>query len=135
MTLIFEHKITQTKNPNTKTTYIVEKDCTNLITEEQYRNITNEDTIKWFRRIGGTESVTKSYTNYGYVPTRIVSTSPNKQDRTLRDFVFCYLSYNEAIEYSKIFKEYKDGLFYLKRFKKGKTFIELKEILKNRLEQ
>tara|TARA_R110000824_G_scaffold81087_1_gene203642 strand:- start:190 stop:459 length:270 start_codon:yes stop_codon:yes gene_type:complete len=77
-----------TKNPNTKTTYLVEKENTEEITPTQYRNITSNDTLKWFRRLGGSETAERSYTCRGYNITTLTSTSPNKQSKTIRQFKF-----------------------------------------------
>ena len=45
------------KNPNTKTTYIVESKEVTEVTERQHYLTTNDDTVKWFRRLGGSESI------------------------------------------------------------------------------
>lgn len=63
-------------------------------TEEEEKNITFEcylnivDSIPFFRNLGGSETVTKSYTKYGLIPVKIISTSPCKNDRTIRTFKF-----------------------------------------------
>ena len=76
------------KNPNTKTTYKeVSKEVKN-IDFEQYDKITNIDTIAWFRRLGGSETATKAYTSQGYKTVKLVSTSPDKQNKTIREFKF-----------------------------------------------
>ena len=76
------------KNPNTKTTFDVVSESTEVITEQNYKNIVSDDTIKWFRRLGGSESVTRGYTRVGYLVTRLVSTSPDRQSKTIREFSF-----------------------------------------------
>lgn len=76
------------KNPNTKTTYIEVSKTVENIGFEQYDNITNKDTLSWFRRLGGTETATKTYTSQGYKTVRVVSTSPDKQYKTIREFEF-----------------------------------------------
>ena len=50
------------KNPNTKTTFDVVDESNRVITEQNYKNIVSDDTIKFFRRLGGSESVTRGYT-------------------------------------------------------------------------
>ena len=50
--------------------------------------LTNKETLKWFRNLGGSETATKEYTSRGYNITKLVSTSPNKQERTIRTFNF-----------------------------------------------
>ena len=77
-----------TKNPNTKTTYIVDSKEVKTIDKETFDKITNDDTIKWFRRLGGSESVERGYTYEGYVVTKLTSTSPDKQRKTIREFNF-----------------------------------------------
>ena len=42
----------------------------------------------FFRRLGGTERHTKNYTSQGYKVVKIVSTSPDKKNRTIREFSF-----------------------------------------------
>ena len=80
------------KNPNTKTTYIQDKQTREEITTREYRNITSADTLKFFRRLGGTESAQRSYTCAGYVAgyvvTKLTSTSPDRQNKTVREFKF-----------------------------------------------
>jgi hypothetical protein len=46
-----------TKNPNTKTTYIVESVEVSEVKKRQHNLTTCVDTVKWFRRCGGTETV------------------------------------------------------------------------------
>lgn len=58
------------------------------ITREQYRNITDDDTIKWFRRLGGSETATRGYTCDGYKIVKLISTSPGRDLRTVREFEF-----------------------------------------------
>lgn len=76
------------KNPNTKTTYIEVDKTVENIDFEQYDNITSKDTLKFFRRLGGSETATKAYTSQGYKIVRLVSISPDKQNKTVREFKF-----------------------------------------------
>ena len=90
---IMENKIILTetrliKNPNTKTTYIVESKEVTEVTEKQHHLVTNNDTVKYFRRLGGSESVQRSYTKQGYLVTKLVSTSPDKQNKVIREYKF-----------------------------------------------
>jgi hypothetical protein len=78
------------KNPNTKTTYLLNHESTGEITAEQYNNITNTDTLKYFRRIGGSESAIFGYTCNGYKVTKLTSKSPGKQIKIVRTFKFTY---------------------------------------------
>jgi hypothetical protein len=79
-----------TKNPNTKTTYLLENETTETISEEQHRNITSEDTLRFFKRLGGSENRIFGYTCNGYKVTRLTSTSPDKITKVVRTFKFIY---------------------------------------------
>ena len=61
---------------------------TKEISREFYRNATDEKAIKFFRRLGGIETVQKNYTKWGFLPVRILSTSPDRQQRIIREFDF-----------------------------------------------
>lgn len=74
------------KNPNTKTTYIEESKTVEEVTKEQH--FLYFDSVKWFRRLGGSESVINSYTCAGYLGTQLISTSPDKQTKVIREFKF-----------------------------------------------
>lgn len=54
--------------------------------EELHRKITEADTLRWFRRIGGSEYAVRSYTPAGFIVTRLVSTSPDRTVRKVRRF-------------------------------------------------
>ena len=64
--------------------YLTVKEVTKAITEEVYNNITSKKTINFFRKSGGTEKVTRK----GGRVTRLVSTSPSGEFRTIRVFKF-----------------------------------------------
>lgn len=55
---------------------------TEEITIKEYDNIFSS--INFFKTLGGTERVYKSYTIAGYIPTKLVSTSPNKETKVIR---------------------------------------------------
>jgi N-acetyl-anhydromuramyl-L-alanine amidase AmpD len=74
------------KNPNTKTTYIVDSNKVEPITESQYNNYINS--IPFFRRLGGSESLQRAYTCYGYKVYKLTSKSPDKQTKVVREFNF-----------------------------------------------
>jgi hypothetical protein len=76
------------KKEGTKSVFIAEETSEKTIDEKHYRNATEEGAIKFFRRLGGTETVTREYTCYGYKVVKIVSTSPNKEKRTIREYEF-----------------------------------------------
>jgi hypothetical protein len=78
------------KNPNTKTTYLLNCEESREITEKEFFNMTNADTLKFFRRLGGTESAIFGYTCNGYKVTKLTSTSPDKQIKIVRTFKFIY---------------------------------------------
>ena len=78
------------KNPNTKTTFLTEFTETVIIDFETYNSITNKETLKWFRRLGGTETATKSYTWKGYYITKLVSKNPERNVKMIRTFKFIY---------------------------------------------
>jgi len=81
-------KTKQVKKPNTKTVWLTESVETEEVTLSQHNKATNDGTLKWFRRLGGSETVTRSYTCVGYLPTKVVSTGPDKQERTIREYEF-----------------------------------------------
>ena len=54
------------------------------IDEERYNNMTSEESIKFFKGLGGTEKATRK----GGRVTRLVSTSPTGELRTIRTFEF-----------------------------------------------
>ena len=88
MYTIIETKTKLEKKAGTKNAYReVSKEVTE-ITERQHELTTNDDTIKWFRRLGGSQSVTHGYTYAGYVVIKLVSTSPDKQNKTVREYKF-----------------------------------------------
>ncbi len=86
--MIILTKKTYKKNPNTKTTYILESEETKEITMREHYNITSIETQKWFRRSGGSESANYGYTSQGYKVTNLISTSPNKETKIVRTFKF-----------------------------------------------
>ena len=59
---------------------------TGVYNQKQYDNCTSDETCAWFRRLGGSETVTRSYTFAGYIPTRIVSCNPSRTTRKVRTF-------------------------------------------------
>lgn len=61
---------------------------TKTIDKKQYDNITNVDTLKWFRRLGGSETATKNYTSRGYNVVKLISKSPDKSIEVIREFNF-----------------------------------------------
>ena len=54
------------------------------INEEKYNNMTSKEAINFFRNLGGTEKVTRK----GGRVTKLVSSSPSGELRTIRTFEF-----------------------------------------------
>ena len=61
---------------------------TKEIDNKHYQNMVSDDTVKWFRRIGGSETVTRGYTYYGYLPVEVISCNPGRTIRKVRIFAF-----------------------------------------------
>lgn len=59
---------------------------TKTISKLFYYNVTDEKSIRFFRNLGGIETVQRNYTKMGYIPVRILSTSPNRETRIIRSF-------------------------------------------------
>ena len=62
------------KNPSETTT--------RKITVEEYDNIFSS--IDFFKSLGGSERIYKNYTLAGYIPTKLVSISPDKEIKIIR---------------------------------------------------
>lgn len=60
-----------------------ETEITN-IDQETYDNIFSKETQSFFRRLGGYERASKSYTTAGYIVTRLISISPDKKRKIVR---------------------------------------------------
>lgn len=88
MYTIIETKTELEKKAGTKNAYKEISKEVNEVTEEQHRLTTNDDTVKWFRRLEGSETVTRGYTYAGYVVVKLVSTSPDKESKTVREYKF-----------------------------------------------
>lgn len=46
------------------------------------------EAIPFFRNLGGSETVTMGYTKKGYLPIKIINTSPSREDRSIYHFKF-----------------------------------------------
>jgi len=88
METITMHKTELLKNPDTKTTYFKKDESFDNITRDQYNHLTKDETLKWFRRIGGSETAERSYTCRGYNVTKLISTSPDREIKIIRKFKF-----------------------------------------------
>lgn len=69
---------------NNTNEYVTLNKVIKTITEEIYNNMTSKETIEFFKGLGGTEKVTRKQ---GRV-TKLVSTSPSGEVRTIRTFEF-----------------------------------------------
>jgi hypothetical protein len=76
------------KKLGTKNAYQLTETETETITETQYNNIINS--ASFFRRLGGSCTQQKTYTNAGYKVYKDILTSPDKQNKTVREFNFKY---------------------------------------------
>ena len=76
-------QIEQKFDYNTNEYLTIEK-VTKTIDEEKYNNMTSKEAIKYFRGLGGTEKVTRK----GGRVTKLVSSSPSGDLRTIRTFEF-----------------------------------------------
>jgi len=61
---------------------------TREISESEYNLLTNEDTLKYFRQLGGAETVKRNYTIAGYKIVYLSSISPDKKLKIVRKFKF-----------------------------------------------
>ena len=89
---MYEYKMTeqrQRKKGGTKTVWETFKTKEKKLTQEHYDNMTSKETQQWFRRLGGSETVTMGYTRAGYQAIRLVSTNPDKTERAIRIFRVC----------------------------------------------
>lgn len=68
----------------TKAAYVTIKEEFKEIDFEKYYNIIAS--TNFFKSLGGRESITKGYTVAGYLPTRLVSISPNGATKKERIF-------------------------------------------------
>ena len=88
MTQITQTTKRYTKKVGTKNGWNLVESETTEVTSQMHRNATNDDTCKWFRRLGGSESKTMGYTCDGYKCTKLISTSPDKEQKTIREYTF-----------------------------------------------
>ena len=64
--------------------YVTIDEVIKTINEERYNNLTSKETLSFFRNLGGTEKATRK----GGRVTKLVSTSPSGELRTIRTFEF-----------------------------------------------
>lgn len=68
------------------TRWVLESETAEMIDGTFYANCV--DAVPFFRGIGGYEKVTMAYTRQGYIPVEINSISPDKTQKTVREFSF-----------------------------------------------
>ena len=54
------------------------------IDQETYNNIFSKETQRFFRRLGGYEKATKTYTRAGHIVTSLTSISPDRTTKIVR---------------------------------------------------
>ena len=59
-----------------------------VVSWEQYLDMTSPATCRFFKRLGGSEFLRRSYTAYGYIPVELISCNPSKDIRIVRVFDF-----------------------------------------------
>jgi hypothetical protein len=77
-----------TKKAGTKTVWALERSHTETVDMQVVNNI--KTSASFFRRLGGSVTQTFGYTSQGYCLVRDVSTSPDKQSKTVRLFAYAY---------------------------------------------
>jgi hypothetical protein len=83
-----------TKKQGTKNGWELLESETTDVTSRQHHNATNDDTCKWFRRLGGSETKQMEYTCDGYKCTKLTSTSPDREKKTIREYSFKWIESN-----------------------------------------
>ena len=86
---LFEAKniiCTTTREIKNGSRWKAENTTTKKISGEYYFNCL--ESVPFFRSLNGKEKVVRAYTKFGYVPVRLVSTSPDGTERTIREFTF-----------------------------------------------
>jgi hypothetical protein len=132
--MILQTTTKQYKKEGTKTVFETSETRKELITENEFNLTTSKETLSWFRRLGGSETLDCAYTCNGYVPTKSTSTRPDKEKRTIREFKhFSFSSYKEEMMYKDLFQSMNtEGLFKLKRFTRLLTLAQVKQIIKTK---
>ena len=85
-TFCTETKTEYELKPGTKTAWQVVDVETEEMTEQQHRNCV--EAAPFFRRLGGSEHLDYSYFSKGYLCYRIISKSPDRQTKVIREFKF-----------------------------------------------
>jgi hypothetical protein len=74
-----------------KVTYKTVEETVTEVTAQQHRQATSAETVKFFKRLGGSEHITRAYTCGGYLPVKVISTSPDRESRTVREYTFTWV--------------------------------------------
>ena len=82
----FIGSMTKTKQVKKGSRWINTEEETKSITTVFYMNTL--EAVPFFRNLGGSETVYKGYTIMGYIPYKIISTSPTKDERYIYEFCF-----------------------------------------------
>ena len=90
MKKIIETKTNYQKKVGTKTVWEIDRETKREITEEEHDLTTKEETVKAFRRAGSREILTYGYTSWGYKVVKLVSISPCKESKTIREYKFIW---------------------------------------------
>ena len=86
---LFESKniiCTTTKELKNGSRWTAENTTTEKISGEYYFNCL--ESVPFLRHLNGKEKIVKAYTKFGYVHVRLISTSPNGTERTIKEFIF-----------------------------------------------
>ena len=86
---VFEAKniiCTTTKELKNGSHWTAENTTTETIDSEYYFNCL--ESIPFFKALGGKEKAIKTYTKFGYIPVRLISTSPDGTEKTIKEFTF-----------------------------------------------
>lgn len=79
-------KVNQVKT--SKDSWAVKTICPLTLTKDQYLSIASQSMCKLWRDLRSTQNVTMKQTQYGYVPTEIVSVKPDKTERAIYEVYF-----------------------------------------------
>ena len=66
---------------------LIESDILNF-TKEDYTRFTSRETMRWFVRLGSKQVLSKTYTAYGLQVTKLVSYSPDNEEKHEYNFRF-----------------------------------------------
>ena len=88
MTTITMNRITYTRKLGTKDAWIETENKTENFTREQYDNFINA--APFYRRFGGSETLQREYTCAGYLVTKNISKSPDRNIKKITTFTFKY---------------------------------------------